>query len=500
MFSTPENITSRSFLFYKSCSFYPIPSVQFNVRCSLFTVQFRVSVHPSLLLKPLVCVSRQLPEQVPRVSLFASTATTTTTTLVAAVFNISSTHGWFIGPLLFRCILRHFRDILPWLYLPQHLLHLVPITSGLPQRNSLVLSRTTGRRGSTSSVRLQRSINGLPQSKSSLSAWHLPGTLSHIISPYRPGPGMVPWLHSFKPWRLVSLLHNEPNCIVPALKPVSQNKGEELSAFCEAIRAAALLAYPNMQAGDRDLLAKDQFLTGLDSRITRIRVKELDPPTLDAALQAALRQQAIMRSEESTSPVVTLPACAVTASVPSPMEKLTERLDTVLRRLDRLESGRREDSPGSGDMSSSSSGRHPIQCYNCGRPGHISRSRVPPATPSEVVGKQRSAALVSPSAALSFLRTHVSHVYILLSFLCILCVPFLVDHLIRLVNVLFPVFLILSAVHFPDLRASLLQFLYISHTQLASYLSVNRTAKLKVPPENASLTIHYHYHDYHTTT
>ena len=80
-----------------------------------------------------------------------------------------------------------------------------------------------------------------------------------------------------------------------------------------------------------------------------------------------------MRSEESTSPVVTLPACAVTVSAPSPMEKLTERLDTVLRRLDRLESGRREYSPGSGDMSSSSSGRRPIQCYNCGRPGHISR-------------------------------------------------------------------------------------------------------------------------------
>ena len=97
------------------------------------------------------------------------------------------------------CILRHFRDILPWLYLPQHLLHLVPITSGLPQRYSLVLSRTTGRRGSTSSVRLPRSINGLPRSKSSLSAWHLPGTLSHIISPYRPGPGMVPWLHSLSP-------------------------------------------------------------------------------------------------------------------------------------------------------------------------------------------------------------------------------------------------------------------------------------------------------------
>ena len=96
---------------------------------------------------------------------------------------------------------------------------------------------------------------------------------------------------------------------------------------------------------------------------------------------------------------------------------------------------------------------------------------------------------MSPSAALSFLRTHVSHVYILLPFLCILCVPFLVDHLIRLVSVLLPVFLILSAVHFPDLRASLLQFLSISHTQLASYLSVNRTAKLKVPPDNASLTI-----------
>ena len=44
-----------------------------------------------------------------------------------------------------------------------------------------------------------------------------------------------------------------------------------------------------MQDVDRDLLSKDQFLSGLDSRAMRVRIRELNVATLDEALQAALQ-------------------------------------------------------------------------------------------------------------------------------------------------------------------------------------------------------------------
>ena len=72
-----------------------------------------------------------------------------------------------------------------------------------------------------------------------------------------------------------------------------QRQQESLGEYCEAVKEAAWLAYPNMQAVDRDMLAKDQFLAGLDSRTMRVRIKELNAATLDDALQAALHHEAI---------------------------------------------------------------------------------------------------------------------------------------------------------------------------------------------------------------
>ena len=154
-----------------------------------------------------------------------------------------------------------------------------------------------------------------------------------------------------------------------------QRKDESLSAFCEAVRSAASRAYPAMAVGDRDMLARDQYLSGLDSRTMRIRCKELHPATLDEALQAALHQQAITQSEESDAPV--LPTCAI---APTPVDTLTATMDKILARLDRLETSA---APPQIPQSTARQARPPITCYNCGRRGHISREcRSPRTRPS----------------------------------------------------------------------------------------------------------------------
>ena len=55
-------------------------------------------------------------------------------------------------------------------------------------------------------------------------------------------------------------------------KAAKQSKDKALGAFCETVRYAARLAYPTMAAAGLDVLGRDQFIQGLDSRAMRVRV------------------------------------------------------------------------------------------------------------------------------------------------------------------------------------------------------------------------------------
>eukprot|EP00117_Sycon_ciliatum_P017970 scpid91712/ scgid16761/ len=55
-------------------------------------------------------------------------------------------------------------------------------------------------------------------------------------------------------------------------KVLRQGSQASLSSYCEAVRHAAVLAYPQMPGQDRDILAKDQFVAGLECRAVRIQV------------------------------------------------------------------------------------------------------------------------------------------------------------------------------------------------------------------------------------
>eukprot|EP00117_Sycon_ciliatum_P033015 scpid90752/ scgid25493/ len=122
---------------------------------------------------------------------------------------------------------------------------------------------------------------------------------------------------------------------IAEFKVLRQGNQASLS-YCEAVRHAAVLAYPHMPGQDRDTLAKDQFMAGLDSRAVRIRVRELAPDTLDAALQSALHQQAILHAETLESPGNPPPVCGVNSSHPE-LDDVTTEIQTITSRLDTFE-------------------------------------------------------------------------------------------------------------------------------------------------------------------
>ena len=104
-------------------------------------------------------------------------------------------------------------------------------------------------------------------------------------------------------------------------KAAKQRKDEALGAFCETVRYAARLAYPTMAAADLDVLGRDQFIQGLDSRAMRVRVRELNP------------------SPQPLTVLYTLPYSARPFSAPSTLMSRTRPCQPAPRSYQRLHLG-----------------------------------------------------------------------------------------------------------------------------------------------------------------
>jgi hypothetical protein len=97
------------------------------------------------------------------------------------------------------------------------------------------------------------------------------------------------------------------------------------------------LAYPNEKSKEVKVFARDSFLEALDDPTFHLRVLERDPPTIDEALQIAIRLEAY---EKSMSPATEIDAKYrkknVVRSVESSCESrdgLSDKIDLVLTQL-----------------------------------------------------------------------------------------------------------------------------------------------------------------------
>eukprot|EP00117_Sycon_ciliatum_P040757 scpid89910/ scgid29903/ len=153
----------------------------------------------------------------------------------------------------------------------------------------------------------------------------------------------------------------------------AQRDKKSLGEYCEAVCELGCFAYPPMQDVDRDLLSKDQFLSGLDSRAMRVRIRELNVATLDEALQAALQYDAIHQAE-SVIPSAPAPVSVFASASADPQPQLLAKL---LDRLDLLEAKLSATQPRSEPVRPAVAGDHPprraptVQCWHCGKLGHV---------------------------------------------------------------------------------------------------------------------------------
>ena len=83
-----------------------------------------------------------------------------------------------------------------------------------------------------------------------------------------------------------------------------QRREEVLPALAEDVERLTRLAYPDALEGMITTLAKDQFIDALQDGDTRLRIRQLRPPTLQRALELALEMESCNLAGRQRGPAV----------------------------------------------------------------------------------------------------------------------------------------------------------------------------------------------------
>ena len=117
----------------------------------------------------------------------------------------------------------------------------------------------------------------------------------------------------------------------------TQGADETLLTFGNALRGLAAQAFPTMEADQRDLLTRDQFLDGLRDASVRLRVRYGTPKSLDDALRIALEISAAEMAEKrsATSSHAQTPA---SQNLTPPLIATATHANAVLKTMERQSS------------------------------------------------------------------------------------------------------------------------------------------------------------------
>ena len=85
------------------------------------------------------------------------------------------------------------------------------------------------------------------------------------------------------------------------LRALRRRRGESLQELQQTVRRLMVLAYPGEVSRFSESLAKDAFLAALDDRDLELKVREREPPDLDAAFKVALRLETYERTFDANS-------------------------------------------------------------------------------------------------------------------------------------------------------------------------------------------------------
>ena len=133
-----------------------------------------------------------------------------------------------------------------------------------------------------------------------------------------------------------------------------RHPGESLDSLCQDVRRLLILGYPGPTSSAHEAIARDSFIDALSDELS-LKIRERDPPNLDAALHLALRLEAIHQTNPThdvNEDIVRAKgrARAVSAGtnlsndnqILSPLNELANRFDALLKtmngRMDSFES------------------------------------------------------------------------------------------------------------------------------------------------------------------
>jgi len=195
------------------------------------------------------------------------------------------------------------------------------------------------------------------------------------------------------------------------LRNYRRKPGESLDTLCQNIRRLLIYGYPGPTSSAHEAIAKDSFIDALSSELS-LKVRERDPPTLDAALHIALRLEAVQqaaaaREVNDDNGRAKGRARAVTSdsnksssdAVLSKLKEIESKLDsdrkTFSERLNNVESAIRSQQSSNGQQRATPSGHRST-------PGTRSTSVQPQSNPpvgARYQQQQTSAPITNPQSA-----------------------------------------------------------------------------------------------------
>jgi len=178
----------------------------------------------------------------------------------------------------------------------------------------------------------------------------------------------------------------------------TQEPGENLDAFADALVHLANRAYPKLEPGLRADIVKDRFVEGVSSEYVQDALLRSPPDTLDEARDAARRAEAAqaarrrlrsrrtaevssMSMADTTDGIVTLPQHSEIAAVSANRDREDQLAEAIRRNtevLEKLMSQLPRNTPDSSSFSQPRRHRRPASgslptCWTCGQPGHFRR-------------------------------------------------------------------------------------------------------------------------------
>ena len=153
--------------------------------------------------------------------------------------------------------------------------------------------------------------------------------------------------------------------------------GEGWADFADELRSLADKAYPDLSEDARERLSINAYLTQLPQPQIAFSVRQKQPSTLDDAVTATLEMESYL-PPHSLSAVDSVEGAGTDSVVVGQVAQLTRAVEKLTKQMEQLQRMESDSAPDNRQavQTRPRRGRRPFTgvCWNCGKPGHVSRN------------------------------------------------------------------------------------------------------------------------------